>query len=78
MMEKLWGDNYFDSIDKVWRKEGQSGEGKPLKRAFCNFIMEPIIRLASSIMLGNIEQMDKILETINLKLTNEDRTKDGK
>jgi len=22
MMEKLWGDNYFDAAKKVWKKEG--------------------------------------------------------
>jgi len=30
MMEKLWGDNYFDAAAKVWKKEGVDKEGKPL------------------------------------------------
>lgn len=27
MMEKLWGDNYFDAKGKVWKKEGIDKEG---------------------------------------------------
>jgi elongation factor 2 len=55
MMEKLWGDNYFDAKGKVWKKEGIDKEGKPLKRTFCQFVMDPIIKLARSCMEGNIE-----------------------
>jgi elongation factor 2 len=55
MMEKLWGDNYFDAKNKVWRKEGLDKDGKPLARAFCTFVMDPILKLARSIMEGNVE-----------------------
>lgn len=34
MMKKLWGDNFFDSKNKVWRSENYDKSGKPLKRAF--------------------------------------------
>ena len=27
MMEKLWGDNYFDAKAKKWKNEGQDEEG---------------------------------------------------
>lgn len=54
-MEKLWGDNYFDPTAKKWKKDPTDDEGKPLKRAFCAFIMEPIMRLARSIVEGNVE-----------------------
>lgn len=50
MMEKLWGDNYFDVEAKKWKKDYTSDSGKPMKRAFCAFIMEPIIKLAQSIV----------------------------
>jgi len=55
MMEKLWGDNYFDAKNKVWRKEGLDKDEKPLARAFCTFVMDPILKLARSIMDGNLE-----------------------
>jgi len=36
MMEKLWGDNYYDASDKKWKKdENNSSTGKPLVRGFC-------------------------------------------
>jgi len=34
LMNKFWGDNFFDAKAKKWKKEGVSDEGKPLKRAF--------------------------------------------
>lgn len=55
LQEKLWGDNYFDAEGKKWKSEGVADNGKPLKRAFCSFIMDPIIKLCSSIMDGNAE-----------------------
>lgn len=73
MMEKLWGDNFFDAAAKKWRKEPYDENGKTLKRAFVAFIMEPVIRLARSIMEGNIEQMDKMLKSIELELKQEER-----
>jgi elongation factor 2 len=73
MMEKLWGDNYFDAEAKKWKSSDVSDAGKPLKRAFCSFIMEPIIRLARSIMEGNVEQMNKMLISIEIELKQEDR-----
>lgn len=65
MMERLWGDNYFDGESKKWVFDDNNGK---LKRAFVSFIMEPIIRLARSIMEGNVEQMNKMLISINLEL----------
>lgn len=34
MMKKLWGDNFFDAKNKVWRSEDYNKDGKKLKRAF--------------------------------------------
>lgn len=56
MMEKLWGDNYFDAKDKKWKKDENNGsDGKPLQRGFCQFIMSPIIQMSRAIMEGNQE-----------------------
>lgn len=40
--------------------------------------MDPILKLARSIMESNTEQMDKILVSIGLKLSSDDRLKTGK
>jgi len=66
---KFWGDNFFDAKGKKWRTENADDDGLPLKRAFCQFIMEPVITLTRSIMEGNMEQMDKMLKSLDLVLT---------
>lgn len=34
LMEKLWGDNYYNAKTKKWTKDGYDENGKPMKRAF--------------------------------------------
>jgi elongation factor 2 len=55
MMEKLWGDNYFDSERKVWTTNENTESGKQLKQTFVQFIMDPIIKLARAVLEGNKE-----------------------
>lgn len=71
--EKLWGDNYYDPKSKKWFKDAANEEGEALKRAFCAFIMDPIIKLSRSIMEGNMEQMNKLLTAIEISLSDEER-----
>jgi elongation factor 2 len=78
MMEKLWGDNYFDAKSKKWKTDNEGDDGKQLKRAFATFIMDPIIKLTTSIIEGNNEQMEKMLVSLDLKLTQEERAYSGK
>jgi elongation factor 2 len=73
MMEKLWGEWYFDAEGKKWRRQNVSETGKPLKRAFCQFVIEPIQRLAKAVMEGNNEALNKILTTLGIELKSEDR-----
>lgn len=65
-MQKLWGDNYFDSEKKCWTTSEVSASGKPLKRTFVQFIMEPVIKMARAIIDGDTEQMNKMLKSINV------------
>lgn len=78
MMDRLWGDNYFDPEAKVWKKEGESKSGQILKRAFVSFIMDPIIRLTRATLDANYETMDKMLTALNIVLSTEDRKLIGK
>lgn len=60
MYQKWWKDFGEITIStqkkkKTWVKVGTDEEGKPLKRAFCAFVMEPIIKLANAIMNGENE-----------------------
>ena len=66
MMEKLWGDNYFDTEKKTWTTNDTTESGKSIKRNFVQFIMEPIIKLARSIIEGNVEQMEKMMIAVKV------------
>jgi len=78
MMQKLWGDNYFNPKTKKWTKKGTDEEGKPLERAFCLFVLDPIFRLFDGIMNGRKDEVFKMLTKLEVDLTPEDREKEGK
>jgi elongation factor 2 len=78
MMEKLWGDNYFDQAGKKWKNHPESDDGKPLKRAFVSFMMEPVIRLCRATMNGEMEKVDKMLGNLEITLKSDERQLQGK
>lgn len=78
MMEKLWGDNFYDADNKKWvksdKKEERRAAGKkPLKRAFVQFILDPIYKLFKEIMEGNRDHYMKMLNNLGVKLTSEEQ-----
>lgn len=46
MMEKLWGDNFFNPLTKKWSTVKEEGS----ERAFNMFVLEPIYQLFNSIL----------------------------
>ncbi|KAJ6444324.1 elongation factor 2 [Purpureocillium lavendulum] len=77
MMERLWGDNFFNPHTKKWTKS-DTYEGKPLERAFNQFILDPIFKIFAAVMNFKKEETATLLEKLNLKLTPDDRQKEGK
>ncbi|KAK4456509.1 elongation factor 2 [Cladorrhinum samala] len=77
MMERLWGDNYFNPATKKWTKTG-THNGKDLERAFNQFILDPIFKIFSAVMNFKKDEVTNLLEKLNLKLNAEDREKEGK
>lgn len=73
MMQKLWGDNYFDQESKKWKTEPISESGKPLKRAFVQFIMDPIVELFQIILSNDKENINKKLDQLNVALTEQEK-----
>ena len=53
-------------------------EGERLERAFCQFILDPIFRIFSAVMNFKKDEIDKLLTKLELKLSPEDRDKEGK
>lgn len=78
MMEKLWGDNYFDAKAKKWKTEDGADDGTQLKRCFVQFIMEPIIRLCKNAMENNKEAVWKMLGHLEITLKTDEKELEGK
>lgn len=77
-MKKLWGDNYYDPTIKQFITEPVSSDGKPLERTFVEFIINPIMRLFKNIMEDKRENVFKIVNSLGLTLTNEQKEMSGK
>jgi elongation factor 2 len=78
MMEKFWGDNYFDAPAKKWKTDGETDDGKPLRRCFAQFIMDPICKLCQNVIDGNVEGYTKMLKVLEIELSQEDKVLSGK
>ena len=68
MMERLWGDNYFDAKAKKWKKNPNADDGSVLQRAFVQFIMDPIVRLTRAVMDEDKPTIDKMLTSLKISL----------
>lgn len=78
LMEKLWGDNFFDAKAKKWRKRGVDDNGKPLQRGFCQFVLDPIYKIFQCIMNHETEKVTKMLKSLKVTLKGEERDLTGK
>ena len=82
MMEKLWGDNFFDPATKKWTKK--ETDSKTCKRGFCQFIYEPIRTVIDAAMnaddKNNKEKLFALLEKLEVmsKLKPDDKELVGK
>lgn len=68
MKQRLWGDNFYDAKNKIWKKDAETEDGRVLKRAFCEYILEPIIKLHQVVLKAPVEQIEKFVEALNIKL----------
>ena len=73
MCQRLWGDNFFDAKNKKWIKDENNAQGDRLKRAFCQFCLDPIYSIVDACMNEKAEQLDKIMEKLSLTFTGEER-----
>ncbi|RYP41785.1 hypothetical protein DL767_000801 [Monosporascus sp. MG133] len=77
MMERLWGDNYFNPKTKKWTTKSNH-EGQELERAFNQFILDPIFKIFSAVMNFKKEEIKTLLTKLDLKLPPADADKEGK
>jgi elongation factor 2 len=78
MMEKLWGENYFNPATKKWTTKSADAAGKPLERAFNMFVLDPIFKLFDSIMNFKKDIAFKMLEKLEITLKNDENEMEGK
>jgi elongation factor 2 len=78
MMEKLWGDNFFDQSTKKWTKKDTGAA--TCKRGFCQFIYEPIRTVIDAAMNDKKDALWKLLEKLEVlgKLKSDDKELVGK
>jgi len=78
LMEKLWGENYFDPSTKKWVKTDKTKEGKKLQRAWCQFVFKPIQQLFTQIMNDQKSKYQAMIEQLGVKLSLEEKDQVGK
>lgn len=78
MMERLWGDNYFNPATKKWSTKSCTEEGVQLERAFCMFILDPIFRIFDSVLNDKVDQYKDMLKKLEVPMLDEDYEKKGK
>eukprot|EP01084_Bolivina_argentea_P195556 335437_1 len=61
MMNRLWGDTFFDAKNKKWTSNPQTADGGRLKRAFCQFVWDPIANLFETVMNEKTAKMERML-----------------
>ena len=72
MTKRLWGDNFFNAREKKWTADGRAG----LPRAFCQFIMDPIIQLVSAIMSDN-KMYERMMGALDIELNDDEKALTG-
>ncbi|KAJ5796033.1 uncharacterized protein N7518_004573 [Penicillium psychrosexuale] len=77
MLERLWGDNYFNPKTKKWTTKGEY-EGKTLERAFNQFILDPIFKIFAAVNHNKRDEIFTLLEKLEVTLTNDEKELEGK
>ncbi|XP_071513299.1 uncharacterized protein [Panulirus ornatus] len=74
LMNKLWRENFFNKKTKKWA----TAKSPDNEHALNTYILDPNFKLFDAFMNFKKEEMHKLLETLKLKLTREDKDKEGK
>jgi len=78
LVKKLWGDNYYNPESKKWVKKNYTEDGKALRRAFVQFILDPIYKMFETVMAGETAKYEKMMKSLNITLKPDEREFVGK
>jgi len=73
MMNRLWGENYFNPKTKKWTTTSGGVE-----RAFNLFVLDPIFKLFDAIMNVKKDQVEKMLTSLQISLKADEAELEGK
>jgi len=71
LMKRFWGDNFYSATEKKWSSTRNDG----YVRGFCQFVLDPIFKVFSSIMNFRKEEYLKLIEKLNVKIPTDDKDK---
>nr|QVU21452.1 translation elongation factor 2 [Salpingoeca crinita] len=74
MMDRLWGNQFFNPKTKKWRKS----EAEGFQRGFSMFVLDPIYKLFDAVMNFKKDMTEKLVEKLNIKLSGEEKSLEGK
>lgn len=78
MMDRLWGDFFFNLKIKKWINKDIDVEGKLLERVFNMFILDLIFRLFIVIMNFKKDEILVLLEKLEIVLKGDEKDLEGK
>lgn len=79
LVQRLWGDNYYDSETKLWTLVKNETDLKPtMSRGFTEFVMNPIIQIAQAALQSNKDEVLRIAKKLNVELTTKELEETGK
>jgi elongation factor 2 len=78
LISRLWGDNFFDPSTNKWTDQPFGTDGKPLKRGFVQYILEPISQVFKCTMNNETEKTQKLLKSLGITLKAEESARTGK
>jgi len=79
MILKLWGDNFFNTKTNKWQTDSSvEGSSDPLPRGFCALVLEPIMKLANSVLNGKKEVYEPMIQKLKIELKSDEADLTGK
>nr|XP_039270876.1 translation elongation factor 2-like [Styela clava] len=73
LMDKLWGDNFFDVKTKKWSNTKTDTN----ERAFCLYVLDPIYKAFDAIMNDKKEDIENVMKVTGVSLKGDDKDKTG-
>jgi elongation factor 2 len=78
MMQKLWGDNFFNAKEKKWSTKMYTKSNEKLERGYASFILKPIDTLFVAVIEDKKTVYENMLTKLNVTIPKDARDLAGK